>query len=119
MWEIYDTLIDAVPAESKVRDCLAGLHWFAVRSEGMGLAMTPREGAASLPRAGEIAGMRTRDLAASGQVVELPRSRPGPGSHQLGVELERVPRAVRDSVPDNKRTRTSSLTYSMSFAARR
>jgi uncharacterized protein (DUF4213/DUF364 family) len=27
--------------------------------------MTPREGAASLPRAGEIAGMRTRDLAAS------------------------------------------------------
>jgi hypothetical protein len=65
MWEIYDTLIDAVPAESKVRDCLAGLHWFAVRSEGTGLAMTPREGAASLPRAGEIAGMRTRDLAAS------------------------------------------------------
>jgi uncharacterized protein (DUF4213/DUF364 family) len=64
MWEIYDTLIDAVPSGSKVRDCLAGLHWFAVRSEGMGLAMTPREGAARQPRAGEIAGMRTRDLAA-------------------------------------------------------
>jgi hypothetical protein len=64
MWEIYDALIDAVPPESRVRDCLAGLHWFAVRSDGMGLAMTPREGAASLPRAGEIAGMRTRDLAA-------------------------------------------------------
>jgi hypothetical protein len=65
MWELYDALIDAVPSESKVRDCLAGLHWFAVRSEGTGLAMTPREGTAGLPRAGEIAGMRTRDLAAS------------------------------------------------------
>ncbi|MGO9230485.1 MAG: Rossmann-like domain-containing protein [Bryobacteraceae bacterium] len=65
MWEIYETLIEAVPAESTVKACLAGLHWFAVRSEGTGLAMTPREGAACLPRAGEIAGMRTRDFAAS------------------------------------------------------
>ena len=65
MWEIYDTLIEAVPPESTVKACLAGLHWFAVRSEGTGLAMTPREGSASLPRAGEIAGMRTRALAAS------------------------------------------------------
>jgi uncharacterized protein (DUF4213/DUF364 family) len=65
MWEIYDTLIKAVPPDSTVQACLAGLHWFAVRSEGMGLAMTPREGERCLPRAGEIAGMRTRDLAAS------------------------------------------------------
>jgi hypothetical protein len=65
MWEIYDTLIEAVPPGSTVRAFLAGLHWFAVRSEGTGLAMTPREGDACLPRAGEVAGMRTRDLAAS------------------------------------------------------
>jgi len=64
MWEIYDTLIEAVPPDSTVQACLAGLHWFAVRSEGMGLAMTPREGTTCLPRAGEIAGMRTRELAA-------------------------------------------------------
>ncbi len=64
MWEIYDTLIEAVPPDSTVRECLAGLHWFAVRSEGTGLAMTPREGTACLPRAGEIVGMRTRALAA-------------------------------------------------------
>jgi len=64
MWEVYDTLIEAVPPDSTVQACLAGLHWFAVRSEGMGLAMTPREGDGCLPRAGEIAGMRTRDVAA-------------------------------------------------------
>ncbi len=63
MWEIYDALIEAVPADSTVQASLAGLHWFAVRSDGMGLAMTPREGDACLPRAGEVAGMRTRDLA--------------------------------------------------------
>jgi hypothetical protein len=64
MWEIYDTLIQAVPGDSIVEACLCGLHWFAVRSAGLGLAMTPREGDACLPRAGEMAGMRTRDLAA-------------------------------------------------------
>jgi hypothetical protein len=63
MWEIYDTLIETVPPESTVRACLAGLHWFAVRSEGMGLAMTPRQGPGNLPKSGEIARMRTRDVA--------------------------------------------------------
>jgi hypothetical protein len=63
MWKIYDTLIQAVPADSTVQDCLGGLHWFAVRSAGLGLAMTPREGDACLPLAGEMAGMRTRELA--------------------------------------------------------
>ena len=61
--EIYDTLIDAVPSDSIVRDCLCGLHWFAVRSEGMGISMAPREGNAQFERAGSFAGMRTRELA--------------------------------------------------------
>ena len=65
MWEIYDTLIETVPPDSQVQACLAGQHWFAVRSEGTGLAMTPREGDGCLPRAGEMAGTPTRDLAAS------------------------------------------------------
>jgi uncharacterized protein (DUF4213/DUF364 family) len=65
MWEIYDALIEAVAPDSTVQACLGGLHWFAVRSEGTGLAMTPREGEACLPQAGGIAGMRTRKLAAS------------------------------------------------------
>jgi uncharacterized protein (DUF4213/DUF364 family) len=88
MWEIYDTLIEAVPPDSTVKACLAGLHWFAVRSEGTGLAMTPREGAACLPRAGEIAGMRTRDLAASVQSWNL---------HEAALGLAAINSALNSS----------------------
>ena len=63
MWKIYDALIDAIPEDSVVRGCLAGLSWFLVRSEGMGVAMRPREGGETVPRAGKLAGMKTRELA--------------------------------------------------------
>jgi uncharacterized protein (DUF4213/DUF364 family) len=63
MWEIYDELIEAVPAHSRVRHAVAGLHWCAVQAESLGLAMSPREGAAEIAGAGRIAGMATRDLA--------------------------------------------------------
>jgi uncharacterized protein (DUF4213/DUF364 family) len=64
MWEIYDRLIEAVPPDSVVSRCVCGLHWFLVRSEGLGAAMTPREGEASVAGSGTLAGMKTRDLAA-------------------------------------------------------
>jgi uncharacterized protein (DUF4213/DUF364 family) len=64
MWEIYDRLIEAVPSSSVVDACVCGLHWFLVRSEGVGAAMTPREGEASVAGAGSLAGMKTRALAA-------------------------------------------------------
>jgi len=63
MWGIYDALIDAVPEDSVVRGCLAGLSWFLVRSEGVGVAMRPREGGEIVPRAGKLAGMKTREMA--------------------------------------------------------
>ena len=63
MWEIYDELIDSVPAQSRIRRVVAGLHWIAVESEGLGLAMTPREGCAAVPLAGSIAGLPTREVA--------------------------------------------------------
>jgi len=63
MWEIYDELIASVPEDSVVSACLAGLSWFLVRSEGVGVAMRPREGAEVVPRAGKLAGMKTRELA--------------------------------------------------------
>lgn len=63
MWDIYNTLIEAVPSSSLVRRCLCGLHWFAVQSAGVGLAMAPREGDADLPQAGKYSGMHTRELA--------------------------------------------------------
>jgi uncharacterized protein (DUF4213/DUF364 family) len=63
MWKIYDDLIAAVPESSTVSACMAGLHWFLVRSESVGLAMAPREYSGTPSRAGRIAGMKTRDLA--------------------------------------------------------
>src|SRR5215471_16841075 len=63
MWNIYDELIAAVPEHSVVTGCLAGLNWFLVRSRGVGVAMRPREGEEIIPRAGELSGMRTRELA--------------------------------------------------------
>ena len=64
MWEIYDALISAVPEDSQVAACLAGLSWFLVRSQGVGVAMRPREGDEVIPNAGRLAGMKTRELAA-------------------------------------------------------
>jgi len=63
MWEIYDALISTVPEDSIVSACLAGLSWFLVRSQGVGVAMRPREGAEVVPNAGRLAGMKTRELA--------------------------------------------------------
>jgi uncharacterized protein len=63
VWKLYDELIVAVPEESVVSGCLAGLSWFLVRSEGVGVSMRPREGAEIVPRAGNFAGMKTRELA--------------------------------------------------------
>ena len=63
-WKIYDDLIAAVPGDMRVADCLAGLSWFLVRSEGVGVSMRPREGDESVPLAGKLAGMKLGVLAA-------------------------------------------------------
>lgn len=62
-WQLYDHLIETIPSDLRVEDCLAGWHWCAVRSEGLGLAMTPREGMLSLSNSGSLRGQRLRDLA--------------------------------------------------------
>jgi uncharacterized protein len=72
MWEIYDSLIAAVPPDQHVSDCLIGLHWTLIRSGGIGMALTPFEGSRShgpkgasvIAGIGErIAGMSVRKLA--------------------------------------------------------
>jgi hypothetical protein len=63
MWELYDELIDAVPEDAVVADCLAGLSWFLVRSIGTGVAMHPREIDEPIRAAGNITGMKVRELA--------------------------------------------------------
>lgn len=63
-WQLYDELIDLIPADLVVEDCLAGLHWFLVRSQGTGVTMCPHGAATSLRQAGQIRGLRLRELAA-------------------------------------------------------
>jgi hypothetical protein len=63
MWKIYDELIAAVPEDSVVSECLAGLSWFLVRSKGTGISMRPHEVDGPVRNAGHIAGMKTRELA--------------------------------------------------------
>ena len=45
MWDIYDDLIDSIPDNLTVQDCMLGLHWTLVKSEGgTGTAMTVNDG---------------------------------------------------------------------------
>jgi len=63
MWRLYDELIASVPEDAVVKECLAGLSWFLVRSVGTGVAMRPRELDGPIRNAGKIAGMKLRELA--------------------------------------------------------
>ncbi len=63
MWKLYDELIDAVPEDAVVADCLAGLSWFLVRSIGTGVAMRPGEIEGPVRNAGKITGMKLKELA--------------------------------------------------------
>ena len=72
MWEIYDELIETIPRNLKVADCLIGLHWTLIRSEAVGMALTPfgisrmygPQGASVISGIGKrIVGMSVRELA--------------------------------------------------------
>ena len=72
MWEIYNELIENVPQELRATDCLIGLHWTLIRSEAIGMALTPfgaarmngPQGASVISGIGKrIQGMPLRDLA--------------------------------------------------------
>ena len=63
MWSLYDELIAAVPEDSTISSCQLGLHWFLVRSEGVGVAMSPGENNAFKLDSGRISGRKTRAIA--------------------------------------------------------
>lgn len=63
MWKIYDELIDLIPEDLTVLDCMVGLHWTLIRSaKGIGAAMTLKGGRAEKELA-NITGMPVRELA--------------------------------------------------------
>lgn len=62
--EMYDELIDAVPENLTVLECMVGLHWTLIRSEkGTGMAKT-LTGGKEETRLPIIKGMQLKDLAA-------------------------------------------------------
>ncbi len=63
MWQLYDDLIDLIPEDIKVEECLLGCHWILVRSEAVGIAMTPFEGSRYIRGTGNLEGMSLRELA--------------------------------------------------------
>jgi uncharacterized protein (DUF4213/DUF364 family) len=64
MWDIYDELIAAVPAELVVNECMIGLYWTLVRSSGIGVSLTMRKEPGRL-NLGRIVGMPLRELASN------------------------------------------------------
>jgi|WetSurMetagenome_2_1015567.scaffolds.fasta_scaffold07140_2 uncharacterized protein len=71
MWTIYDELISAVPDNLRVQECLVGMHWTLIRSNAIGMALTPsadrrygKHGGSVISGISEkIAGMSVRRLA--------------------------------------------------------
>lgn len=63
MWELYDSLIDPIPEDLVVEDCVTGLHWTLVKSKSTGIVMTFKEGSHSSKLHGKIKGMKLKELA--------------------------------------------------------
>ncbi|MGI6428628.1 MAG: Rossmann-like domain-containing protein [Syntrophomonadaceae bacterium] len=64
MWDIYDDLIDSIPDNLTVQDCMLGLHWTLVKSEGgTGTAMTVNGGQENSDEYRELVGMPLKELA--------------------------------------------------------
>lgn len=58
MWDIYDDLIDSIPDNLTVQDCMLGLHWTLVKSDfGTGMAMTVKGGRETSNEYRELVGM--------------------------------------------------------------
>ena len=64
-WELYDALIDGIPADRVVDECIIGLHWTFVRSGDMaGIAMTFQGSSLSGLKNGPFIGRSLQEVAA-------------------------------------------------------
>lgn len=63
-WELYDSLIEEIPSDLVIDDCLIGLHWTYVRAgEYAGIAMTYQGSSISGLANGPVIGKSLRDAA--------------------------------------------------------
>jgi len=63
-WELYDRLLDDLPAEAAVRRVLVGRAWTLVEAQGLGMAMTHDDEASEPSLRPPYAGRPLRELAA-------------------------------------------------------
>lgn len=65
MWQIYDDLINEIPEDLTVLECMIGASWTLVRSQkGIGIAMTVKGGRRKGSELSNISGMQLKKLAA-------------------------------------------------------
>lgn len=62
-WDLYDHLLDGIPPDLVIEDCLVGLHWVLVKSAGTGMAMTPGEGSSRHSLGPDLRGRIVREIA--------------------------------------------------------
>ncbi|KNF08614.1 hypothetical protein CLPU_6c01000 [Gottschalkia purinilytica] len=62
MWEIYDKLIEPIPEDIYVEDCIMGLRWTYIKGKNSGIALTFRDGLRESSILGKIKGMRLKEL---------------------------------------------------------
>lgn len=69
MWELYDKLIEGIPEDIYVSDCVLGIQWSYVEAElngesiGQGMSMSMRGDIKSYKLAGKVNNMSLRELA--------------------------------------------------------
>lgn len=64
-WRLYDQLIDGIPEELEVRDCILGMEWTMVESDaGCGVALTVRDDSRPAVCSDFHIGRRLKDVAA-------------------------------------------------------
>ena len=71
-WDLYDALIEKIPAEPVVEECIIGLHWTFVRAGGYaGIAMTFRGSSITGLSDGPYIGKSLRDVASGAKSWDM------------------------------------------------
>lgn len=72
MWDLYNELIDTIPTDLTVIDCIIGINWTLVKSElGTGTAMTVYGGKENIAELKDIIGIPLKELASSAKSWDM------------------------------------------------
>ncbi len=100
MWKIYDEIIDTIPEELTVLECMRGVNWTLVRSErGTGMAMTVRGGKRST-ELGSIGGMQLKELASSIKSWNMLEASLGLAAINAALNVSSVVTNITDQLDD-------------------